>query len=167
MGNNINKYTGNVRNGNKDGYGKLYFDNNCTKICYDGNWSENKRSGYGKSFRIDGTIEYDGYWKNDQRHGEGKVFSENGELFMEGQFKNGNIDGSGKICFRDRMIDCEFENGKFKTPTTHLLVFAKYIILKKNEEFVEKLDRISSKIDNKIREPDAEKKKLEEISIVE
>lgn len=57
-------YDGNWKNGEFDGYGKLYYLNSTT-LEYEGNFKRGQRNGKGTSYHQDGSVEYSGQWKND------------------------------------------------------------------------------------------------------
>lgn len=61
----VPKYVGEMKDGEYDGEGILYYSN--------------------------GTIKYEGEFKNGVYSGKGKLYSESGELVKEGKFKNGEL----------------------------------------------------------------------------
>ena len=42
---------------------------------YDGEWNQNKMTGYGKLFYQSGRIAYEGYWENDKFDGKGTLYN--------------------------------------------------------------------------------------------
>lgn len=71
-------YIGEISNGKREGKGVLFeksVENNEIEIVYYGNWTNDKRCGFGTSFRIS-LIEYIGEWEDDFYCGEGKIYLE-------------------------------------------------------------------------------------------
>lgn len=58
----------------------MYFYSSCE--VYEGDWGENKRSGWGRMYYECGDI-YEGEWVNDKKEGQGIIrYGENTWLFM-------------------------------------------------------------------------------------
>lgn len=69
---NNQKYEGNIdREGNKEGFGVLYFSNNVP--------------------------EFKGHFQNDFKHGKGAFFDRSGKILFEGSFQNGQQIGHGRL----------------------------------------------------------------------
>ena len=83
-------YEGEWMNGEKNGSGRYYYDEN---VYYEGNWNRNRKQGHGKFKSIDG--EYDGLWMNDKKHGKGVLRMSNGTLY-DGEWENDEM-VSGEI----------------------------------------------------------------------
>ena len=89
------KYSGEMKNGLKDGKGILYYskDLEINEKIYEGDWKNDKREGKGIMFWKNGET-YRGEWKNDKRDGKGKMNYKNGETY-EGNWKNDKYEGYG------------------------------------------------------------------------
>ena len=113
-------YKGEILNGKFNGEGILYDKNNY--IIYSGNWKNGLKEGYGKYFNlaISKTIpEYDGYWMNNLYHGTGTLITkyykrigifkfnqqtdegiyEDEYIKYKGTFKNNLFNGEGNFSF--------------------------------------------------------------------
>jgi hypothetical protein len=97
---NGNIYEGEFVNRKYEGRGKMvFYSSNNHHFCYDGNWKNGLRHGFGVEIgpNLDGSVDidgkgtkYSGTWENDQRHGcfkykdsnnkEFQLFFENGQL---------------------------------------------------------------------------------------
>ena len=117
---NNDRYSGSFKNGKREGKGIMQFfsdlsvDNDYNK--YEGNWSDDKMSGYGKlsTMKYDnGTdtlvkIIYEGEFVNDEQAcfgacqtkttGKGRKIFPNGDVY-NGDFVNGKIEGTGAVKF--------------------------------------------------------------------
>lgn len=101
---NGNVYEGKIKNGERNGYGKMIYANGNT---YEGEWKGNKRNGHGKNYSW--LCTYEGEWKNNQEDGQGKCTLING-MVIEGEWKNGKMNGRGK-CIN---IDGSIYEGEWK-----------------------------------------------------
>jgi hypothetical protein len=87
-------YTGNFREGNKEGNGKLVLG----KTIYDGEFLNDNKHGQGKETYPDGSC-FQGRFENGKKHGIGKTLSKKGKYILndgsvyEGEFSNDNING--------------------------------------------------------------------------
>jgi hypothetical protein len=99
------KYTGEVLNGKREGFGKLEQSWGGT---YEGHFKNNKKDGQG-SMVVPGS-RYEGQWKEDKRSGFGSKVWTNGRRY-EGEWVNDEIEGQG----RWRWGDGRFFIGKFKS----------------------------------------------------
>jgi antitoxin component YwqK of YwqJK toxin-antitoxin module len=61
----------------RHGQGKFYYQDGG---MYDGEWRDNKMSGYGKLFYKSGKIAYEGGWLNEQFTGRGTLYNEEPDL---------------------------------------------------------------------------------------
>ena len=61
---------------------------------YEGEWANDKRSGWGRMTYIDGSF-YEGEWKAGVRQGEGILLYPNGNLY-EGEWQNDMRHGKGR-----------------------------------------------------------------------
>ena len=64
--------------------------------CYEGNWENDMRNGYGKLTEKNGII-YEGQWWNNKKHGTGSLIWQNAVKKFVGEFKEDFIDGEGVI----------------------------------------------------------------------
>jgi hypothetical protein len=67
-------YIGQWKNGNKQGYGKLYFPDGS---AYSGHFNKNSAKGKGRLMHSNGDV-YVGDWDDDKAHGTGTYYSING-----------------------------------------------------------------------------------------
>ena len=87
-------YTGQWKNDSMNGKGTIYLKDGSIK--YEGDFVNNKITGYGKYYFENG-VYYLGQWLDDKQHGKGKIFDKNGNIVLEGDFVNDQLDGYGKI----------------------------------------------------------------------
>jgi hypothetical protein len=98
--------------GRRQGKGMFFFASGL--IAYEGNWSNDKKSGIGreysaevgslrasfdfKSFKTlaNNWVSYDGEFQNGLRHGPGTLVLTNGERFV-GSWENGLVNGDGEV----------------------------------------------------------------------
>ena len=105
-------YIGDIKNGLRQGKGKLYYNNGILK--YEGDFINDKFEGYGKYFNENENKwkYYIGEWKNGLKHGKGKIFDKNENLMYEGDFANGELEGKGKFFSGNGVYYVgEFKNG--------------------------------------------------------
>lgn len=108
------RYEGEWKNGEIDGYG-VYYDKSGKKL-YEGHYSKGKREGFGieyngKARKTSGQslfgfdnfekgneswIKFEGHLKQNEWEGIGKLFFVNGDMFY-GEFKNNKISGKGTL----------------------------------------------------------------------
>ena len=103
------KYEGNLENGIRNGYGKLY-ENNI--LVYEGEWVNNKYDGKGKLYFKNGNVKYDGNWCNGKEV-SGINYFENGSLLFESAFDISEsiiFDQEGDIDLLNEDIDEMFED---------------------------------------------------------
>ncbi|XP_059213298.1 MORN repeat-containing protein 3 isoform X2 [Centropristis striata] len=99
---NGNEYTGewqdNKKHGNgTQGYGKYFYNNSAV---YEGEWSEDLRSGWGRMCHESGDI-YEGEWMNDKNHGQGIIRFANGNWY-KGSWRDGKKNGNGKFYYSEK-----------------------------------------------------------------
>ena len=100
-------YIGDLRNGFKEGKGKIVNSNN--EIIYEGDFLNNNLEGEGKMYHND--VYYSGEFKKNVPDGQGKIFDENENLIFDGNFKNGKA--LGKAIIFDKNNNIKF-NGNYK-----------------------------------------------------
>ena len=95
------KYSGEIKNGLKEGKGILYYnkDSKIKEDRYEGDFHNDKREGKGILFWKNGD-KYEGDWKDDKREGKGKVTFINGEIY-EGDWKNNIYEGKGIFYYKN------------------------------------------------------------------
>jgi len=99
---------------------------------YEGEWENDKRSGYGVQTSSSGRVQYDGEWRDDVYHGNGILVNEhsapqynfdyrdfdsleNHWIKYEGEFLNGKLHGLGTLT----LLNNERYVGKFKYDKVH------------------------------------------------
>ena len=81
-------YTGHLNElGLKHGKGTFKYNSGNE---YNGNWKNDKMSGYGVYYSNEGW-RYEGNFENNQFHGKGKYYNEKGKLIKEGNWSNGKL----------------------------------------------------------------------------
>lgn len=123
------KYTGEVLEGLKDGFGKQVWKNG---DYYEGEWKESKQHGWGRNVWDDGSVfvgtfkrdnkdgvgeytwddgtRYLGEWKDNMMHGYGKYTWPDGRAY-EGEWRAGLMQGYGVYSYADRK---RYEGGWFQ-----------------------------------------------------
>ncbi|XP_076313442.1 amyotrophic lateral sclerosis 2 [Tachypleus tridentatus] len=99
---NGDSYEGYFKDGMRHGHGILKqgkFLSSPSSI-YIGQWSWNRREGYGVLDNIRGGEKYMGMWHEDFRHGKGLVVTIDG-IYYEGTFISDKLSGFGKMIFED------------------------------------------------------------------
>jgi len=99
---------------------------------YEGEWENDKRSGYGVQTSSSGRVQYDGEWRDDVYHGNGILVNEHSSpqynfeyrdfdslenhwIKYEGEFLNGKLHGLGTLT----LLNNERYVGKFKYDKVH------------------------------------------------
>ena len=59
-------------------------------LKFEGNYSNGKANGYGKSYFPSGKLQYEGMWANGSYHGEGTLYDEDGNTVYNGEWINGH-----------------------------------------------------------------------------
>ncbi|KAH9592382.1 Alsin [Schistosoma haematobium] len=96
---NKSEYIGDVVDGIRHGFG-TYTDSN--GLQYTGQWKNGKKQGKGRlNYTTDGSIHYDGEWDSGLRHGYG-VYHYSNRATYEGQWKDGKRHGEGTMHWSDR-----------------------------------------------------------------
>ena len=111
-------YTGSLADNYPHGCGKITHTDK--SLCYDGEWRNGKRHGYGKSlFENDFKKEkYEGEWRDDKKHGKGCLEfiindTQTSSYIYKGMFAYDVCDGYGEIKYRCGFIyNGEWKNGK-------------------------------------------------------
>jgi len=101
---NGDQYTGEWLDNLKSGNGTYTWKK--TKAMYEGDWSLDKRNGYGTlSFLVNGAYkkQYTGGWKDDKRHGYGTHFYTDDEYY-EGEWYADKRSGWGRMFYTDGSI---------------------------------------------------------------
>jgi len=83
---NGDRYEGQFKNGFKERYGKLYFDEG--KSIYVGEMKKSQKSGYGTCTFKNGNV-YQGNWLYDKYHGKGVLRKQDSVVTIEGMWENG------------------------------------------------------------------------------
>ena len=81
------KYIGEMKNGLKEGKGRMYFNNGSR---YEGDFKNDKMEGKGILYFNDGR--YEGDFKNDKMEGKGILYGLNGPI-LDGNWKDGKFTG--------------------------------------------------------------------------
>lgn len=91
-------YKGEFVQGMRKGKGTMYYQSG--RIMYEGDFMWQNRQGFGKLYEDDeaSTLLYEGYYFDDARHGKGTVY-ENGVKVAEGQFKDNVMTGPGVLFY--------------------------------------------------------------------
>jgi len=120
--NNEEIYEGDFIESEKDGYGKLTYNDG---VIYEGNFSKGEFKGKGKMNWGNGYT-YEGEFNGQNMMGEGKLVGPDGDTY-EGQFENSLFNGKGKYTFNNGNIyEGEFKYGN-KAGNGVYTVFNKYI----------------------------------------
>ncbi|QDZ25416.1 hypothetical protein HOP50_17g79570 [Chloropicon primus] len=90
-------YVGELRGGKRDGRGRMYLKAEGT--CYDGEWLEGLKHGYGKLDYGMGK-KYVGDWKEDLKDGNGMMTYKNGDVY-NGQWSKGMKQGKGRMDYKE------------------------------------------------------------------
>lgn len=103
------KYEGELKNGKKNGYGKIYHYNK--RQLYEGTFVEDRiESDKAVIFHYNGEIKYQGGYVKGRRHGKGIQYHTNRALRYKGWFKYGKIhDENAVLYFGNGQI--EYEGG--------------------------------------------------------
>ena len=84
-------YTGELKNGKREGKGKMIYPKDHIYIRYDGDWLNDKMNGTGIII-TNNNSRYEGQVKNNQRNGFGKQTYPDGNKY-EGEFTDGDLNG--------------------------------------------------------------------------
>jgi len=83
-------YEGEIKDGEFDGWGKLYNPNYGEGVVvYEGQFQQGKKCGFGREYNRHGTLCYEGEWHQDTKHGLGRLYDQKGNLIYEGNIRNG------------------------------------------------------------------------------
>ncbi|XP_077365840.1 MORN repeat-containing protein 3-like [Festucalex cinctus] len=92
----VTQYCGEWKNGMKHGHGSFFY----VHATYEGEWSEDNRSGWGRLTYKCGDL-YEGEWLWDKEDGTGVIQFANGNWY-EGSWKDGKKNGHGKFYYADK-----------------------------------------------------------------
>lgn len=100
-------YIGQFDSGVRSGSGKF---TSCSGCVYDGIWRDDMREGHGVLRNASNALLYEGDWSRDKRYGFGKYIFPNGSVY-EGSWKAGARCGRGKFTALDgNVFDGEWRN---------------------------------------------------------
>lgn len=103
-------YTGEIRDGEANGYGEIYYEG---EKIYEGHLVNNERSGKGVQYAM-GILQYEGDFLHDKRHGKGTQWWPLDHSKYVGDFKEGERTGKGILYFDEiKRYEGDFVNGKF------------------------------------------------------
>ena len=57
---------------------------------YEGEIKNGSKNGYGKLYNANGNLEYEGEFKNDMKNGKGVLYDDGGNVVYEGEWSNDN-----------------------------------------------------------------------------
>lgn len=113
--NGMKKYSGEYTNGLFSGFASFYDKSKENKLIYSGNYKEGKKNGYGKLYQS-GSLLYDGEFLNNLYQGNGKLFC-GGKLWYDGQFVSSKMNGIGSLysLVTGKMVyQGNFQNGVYE-----------------------------------------------------
>ena len=93
-------YEGEFSKNKRDGFGISSYKEGDR---YEGNWEADMRHGYGEQTSLAG-YRYDGHWKYDKRDGEGTLIDPDGTTEFQGKWKIDKPDGPGRKGLSDGSI---------------------------------------------------------------
>ena len=105
-------YEGEYANGDKNGFGKEYFQYN---LIYEGEYFDGEKNGKGKEYFKHGQVKYEGNFYKGKRSGLGKIYYHHynynyyQNLRYEGEFLNGRKNGKGKEYFNCYELKIKFK----------------------------------------------------------
>ena len=103
----IKYYSGNFKNGKKEGGGKFFFNGH---YSYSGQWKNDKFHGKGVFKKWGSDEKFEGYFKNDLRFNGTWTITKN--LKYIGKFKNNLPHGKGKLFEENNIYTGNFKEGK-------------------------------------------------------
>ena len=86
-------FEGNTLNGNLDGHGIIYYEND--NKSFEGEFLKGQFNGKAISYYENGNKSFEGEFKNDSYNGQGIKYYANGNKSFEGYFKNDSYNGQG------------------------------------------------------------------------
>ena len=125
-----NRYIGQYKDGKRNGYGKMFYNNGC---IYEGYWKNNNKDGFGIYYYFDKT-KYIGNFQNDimidlneSKNNKNKSTTNNKAINQKKHFNkkdriNKNIDGIKIPLFLDDLIFIEPDLNKYLKPIDNLLL---------------------------------------------
>ena len=78
-----------------------FYNSDTQIITYEGEYVNNKKTGYGKEYYSNGNVSYEGNWVDDSFYGEGINYYENGIIEFNGLYERGKKNGFGTSYFED------------------------------------------------------------------
>ena len=103
-------YTGEIRDGEANGYGEIYYEG---EKIYEGHLVNNERSGKGVQYAM-GILQYEGDFLHDKRHGKGTQWWPLDHSKYVGDFKEGERTGKGILYIDEiKRYEGDFVNGIF------------------------------------------------------
>jgi len=129
-------YTGNFKNGNYSGYGKMSYANGNN---YEGNWASGYQQGWGIFQRFKGN-KYEGEWNQGKGQGDATLYYGDGKKHI-GQFRNSKPNGRGVYYNENGTIiaDGYFEDGLFIKDNQQKNIGSAYLETFKVNRMVQKL----------------------------
>eukprot|EP01061_Rhynchopus_euleeides_P015078 TRINITY_DN25893_c0_g3_i1.p1 TRINITY_DN25893_c0_g3~~TRINITY_DN25893_c0_g3_i1.p1 ORF type:complete len:415 (+),score=109.46 TRINITY_DN25893_c0_g3_i1:99-1247(+) len=101
------RYVGMMRDGKKNGQGRLVFRFG----VYEGNWNNDMMEGHGKMMLKSGNI-YEGEFSRNRFEGRGVLRWRNGKVYT-GTMRSGNMSGKGKLVSKDGEYEGDFYHNEF------------------------------------------------------
>lgn len=124
-------YTGDVKNGKKEGTGTFKWNDGTE---YEGEWKNDKINGKGK-LTIPKKGTYEGYFENGKKEGQGKYTFANGDIY-DGDFSEDKISGQGKYIFANGdTYSGQFLDNQFNGQGTYTMNGKTYTGTWKNNEY--------------------------------
>ena len=101
------KYTGDLKEGVRDGNAKLEWSNG---DYYEGEFRNGLRHGFGVMIEMKGKRKYEGNWSMSQRNGRGAETFPNGDIY-NGEFADDLFNGQGELVTRGGRYKGSFKDG--------------------------------------------------------
>ena len=113
-----------LRNGK--GFIKEYIEDGILNILnYEGEYFNGERNGKGKEFYDEDKVKFEGEYLNGERNGKGKEYNDNGKLIFEGEYVNG-IKYNGWGYDEDngnKIYELKFGKGCIKEYKNNILIY--------------------------------------------
>jgi hypothetical protein len=152
-----------IKSGN--GIIKEYYDNGC--LAYEGEIKNGIKQGKGKIYDINGSLIYEGKVINGIKNGKGKEYDKNRNLIFEGGFKNGKrmkIDIINKYNeFGELIYSLDEKEENFlsiKDYKNHIMIKDGIWIMEKNEKKIKKEKIHQSNSNSKLPKEKRKKKNI-------
>ena len=101
------RFTGMMRDGKKNGHGRLVFRFG----VYEGNWANDMMDGHGKMTLKSGNV-YEGEFSRNRFEGKGVLRWRNGKVYT-GSMRGGNMSGKGILASKDGDYEGDFYHNEF------------------------------------------------------